>query len=136
MPLDNLPPLERTIALLLTSCPHFGALGQPSWRGHCRDPQGIGPGAPPPRPRGQAQAPSCAPRDYVAVAGEGPDGRVLGVDACKAGWIGIALGDGQVAAYTAARIDELVAAVSADGPIEVVAIDIPIGLPDAGPRQA
>jgi predicted RNase H-like nuclease len=58
------------------------------------------------------------------------------VDACKAGWIGIALGDGEVTAYTAARIDELVDAVSADGPIEVVAIDIPIGLPDAGPRPA
>jgi len=26
--------------------------------------------------------------------------------------------------------------VSIDGPVEVVAIDIPIGLPDAGPRQA
>ena len=26
--------------------------------------------------------------------------------------------------------------MAADGPIEVVAIDIPIGLPDAGPRQA
>lgn len=61
---------------------------------------------------------------------------MLGVDACKAGWIGIAVGDGQVAAYTAARIDELVAAVSVDGPIEVVAIDMPIGLPDAGSRQA
>ncbi len=61
---------------------------------------------------------------------------MLGVDACKAGWIGIALSDTQVAAYTAARIDELVAAVSADGPVEVVAIDIPIGLPDASPRQA
>jgi len=31
---------------------------------------------------------------------------------------------------------ELVATVSIDGPVEVVAIDIPIGLPDAGPRQA
>jgi predicted RNase H-like nuclease len=70
------------------------------------------------------------------VKGEWPGSRVLGVDACKAGWIGIALGSGHVAAYTAARIDELVAAVSADGRVEVVAIDIPIGLPDAGTRQA
>jgi len=74
--------------------------------------------------------------NYVAVASERPTGRVLGVDACKAGWIGIALGSGQVTAYTAARIDELVATVSMDGPVAVVAIDIPIGLPDAGPRQA
>jgi uncharacterized protein DUF429 len=56
--------------------------------------------------------------------------------ACKAAWIGITLGDGQVAAYTAARIDDLVAAVSADGPTEVVGIDIPIGLADISPRQA
>jgi predicted RNase H-like nuclease len=70
------------------------------------------------------------------VKGEWPGSRVLGVDACKAGCIGIALGSGHVAAYTAARIDELVAAVSADGRVEVVAIDIPIGLPDAGTRQA
>lgn len=64
------------------------------------------------------------------------DERVLGVDACRAGWLGIALGPGQVTAYTAARIDQLVAAVQTDGPVEVVAIDMPIGLPDAGPRRA
>jgi predicted RNase H-like nuclease len=70
------------------------------------------------------------------VAGKGPGSWVLGVDACKAGWIGIALGAGQAAAYTAARIDELVATVSTDHPIEVVAIDIPIGLPDRSSRPA
>jgi predicted RNase H-like nuclease len=80
---------------------------------------------------------ACLPAGhYVAVASERPTGRVLGVDACKAGWIGIALGSGQVTAYTAVRIDELVATVSIDGPVAVVAIDIPIGLPDAGSRQA
>jgi predicted RNase H-like nuclease len=42
----------------------------------------------------------------------------------------------RVDAYTAARIDDLVAAVGIDGRVDVVAIDIPIGLPDAGPQQA
>lgn len=63
-------------------------------------------------------------------------GRVLGVDACKAGWIGIALTGETTTAHTAARIDELVAAAHADGPVEVVAIDMPIGLPDDGTRRA
>jgi predicted RNase H-like nuclease len=62
--------------------------------------------------------------------------RVLGVDACKSGWIGIALNDEMTTAYTATHIEELVAAARADGPIEVIAIDMPIGLPDAGPRRA
>ena len=62
--------------------------------------------------------------------------RVLGVDACKSGWIGIALTSGTTAAYTAARIDEVFAAAHAEGPLHVVAIDMPIGLPDAGSRRA
>ena len=33
-------------------------------------------------------------------------------------------------------IDELVEMADADGPLAVVAIDIPIGLPDRGRRQA
>jgi predicted RNase H-like nuclease len=60
--------------------------------------------------------------------------RVLGVDACKAGWCGIAL-DGPVA-YVAATISELVDQASQDGPLTVVGIDIPIGLPDNTRRQA
>jgi len=74
----------------------------------------------------------CAGGDDVPVAGE----RVLGVDACKPGWIGIALNGETTTAYTATHIDELVAAAHAGGPIEVVAIDMPIGLPDARPRRA
>jgi predicted RNase H-like nuclease len=66
------------------------------------------------------------------VAGE----RVLGVDACKAGWVGVALAGAGSTVRAAASIGELVAAADADGPVEVVAIDIPIGLPDAGRRQA
>ncbi len=59
--------------------------------------------------------------------------RVLGVDACKAGWVGIAVGDGPLGSYFAPLIDDLVREA---GPLEVVAIDIPIGLPDTGSRRA
>ncbi|HET6502449.1 MAG TPA: DUF429 domain-containing protein [Amycolatopsis sp.] len=62
--------------------------------------------------------------------------RVLGVDACKAGWFGIVPVTGGVSAFVAATIGELVAAAEAGGPVEVVAVDIPIGLPDRGRRQA
>ncbi len=62
--------------------------------------------------------------------------RVLGADACRAGWIGIALADGGVRAYVHAEIAGLVTLAAADGPIVVVGIDIPIGLADAGLRQA
>jgi len=64
------------------------------------------------------------------------EGRVLGVDACKAGWVGIALGDGMPVPHFAAGIGELVEMAGADGWVEVVAVDMPIGLPDSGRRQA
>lgn len=63
-------------------------------------------------------------------------GRVLGVDACKAGWVGIALGDGPLRPYFATLIDDLVSAAALDGPLDVVAIDMPIGMPDRGRRKA
>ena len=63
-------------------------------------------------------------------------GRVLGVDACKAGWVGIALGEPEAQAYVAADIESLVRLAEQHGPLAVVAIDIPIGLPDAGRREA
>ncbi len=62
--------------------------------------------------------------------------RVLGVDACKAGWVGIALTEQYSRAYLAGTIDELVGLADTDGPVAVVAIDMPIGLPDRGRRQA
>jgi predicted RNase H-like nuclease len=62
--------------------------------------------------------------------------RVLGIDACKAGWIGIALSEGTVNAHIAEGIDDLVEESSSGGPLAVIAIDIPIGLPDTGRRQA
>lgn len=67
-------------------------------------------------------------------------GRVLGVDGCKAGWVGVAVGDppadSQAHVYAAPRIDALVAAAERDGPVTAVAVDMPIGLPDGGRRQA
>ena len=63
--------------------------------------------------------------------------RVLGVDACSAGWVGIALsGNHQVRAYVDAHIEALVGQAVADGPLHVVGIDIPIGMPDASVRRA
>jgi predicted RNase H-like nuclease len=62
--------------------------------------------------------------------------RVLGVDACRAGWLGIALAGDQVSAYVAAAVGSVVELAEADGAVEVVAIDIPIGLPDRSRRQA
>ncbi len=60
--------------------------------------------------------------------------RVLGVDGCKAGWVGIAWSGGvDVRAYVAPTIAELAAAA---GAVSVIAIDIPIGLPDTGRRAA
>jgi predicted RNase H-like nuclease len=65
------------------------------------------------------------------------DGRaVLGVDACKAGWVGVLLdGDGQVRdVLVAASIAKLVAPAAESGELAVVGIDIPIGLPDGQGR--
>ena len=62
--------------------------------------------------------------------------RVLGVDACRAGWVGIALAGGDPGAYLAPTIRELTEQATADGPLGVVAIDIPIGLADTGRRRA
>src|ERR1039458_5068195 len=73
-------------------------------------------------------------------------GRVLGVDACRTGWIGIAIsggdqppGDlppGDAWPYVAPTIRQLAEVAAADGPLLVIAIDIPIGLADTGRRRA
>lgn len=59
---------------------------------------------------------------------------VVGVDGCRTGWVAVALRDGAPpAAHYLPAIDDL-------GPLaagaEAVGIDIPIGLPSAGPREA
>jgi predicted RNase H-like nuclease len=62
--------------------------------------------------------------------------RVLGADACRAGWVGIVLDDDGVRAYVHPEIARLVALALADGALAAIGIDIPIGLADAGLRQA
>ncbi|MEU4291867.1 DUF429 domain-containing protein [Kribbella sp. NPDC026596] len=59
--------------------------------------------------------------------------RVVGVDACKKGWVGVA---DDLKAYFGTTIAELVEAAEVDGAPAVVGVDIPIGLPSAGSRQA
>ncbi len=61
--------------------------------------------------------------------------RVLGVDGCRAGWVGIDPGP-PVRAYLGTDVAELMTAAEVDGPVAVVGIDMPIGLPDHGVRQA
>ncbi len=58
---------------------------------------------------------------------------MLGVDGCKKGWVGVS---SDLHGYFGTTIGELIAAADADGELDVIAIDIPIGLPTAGPRQA
>lgn len=59
--------------------------------------------------------------------------RVMGVDACKKGWVGIT---SDLRGYFGVNIGELVTAADRDVVLDVVAIDIPIGLPTTGARQA
>jgi len=58
---------------------------------------------------------------------------VVGIDACKKGWVVVSLEDGGPVAYFIPKID-LVVSVVPD--VSTIAIDIPIGLPEQGPRQA
>jgi predicted RNase H-like nuclease len=57
---------------------------------------------------------------------------VLGVDGCAGGWVGGLLLDDEIAVVTGATIADLVAAA---GPVTVVGIDMPIGLPDSGSQR-
>lgn len=64
---------------------------------------------------------------------------VLGVDGAAGGWVGALLptsGTGSVRLVRAPDIRALVASATTLAHLEVVAIDIPIGLPDTGRRQA
>ena len=63
-------------------------------------------------------------------------GRALGIDACRRGWIGIAVEETVAGAYFAEDVQELISRAEADGPLSVVAIDMPIGLADRGFRRA
>lgn len=59
---------------------------------------------------------------------------VVGVDACKDGWVGIRLDDDTAPQAFCAETAEAV--VDRAAPASVVGVDIPIGLPTSGPRVA
>jgi predicted RNase H-like nuclease len=62
---------------------------------------------------------------------------VLGVDACRGGWVGVLLTPGsRPAALTSRSIGALVELARESAAVAVVGIDIPIGLPDRGGRAA
>jgi predicted RNase H-like nuclease len=63
---------------------------------------------------------------------------VLGVDGCPGGWVGAVLVPGapRPRVVVAPTIELLVETVRADVDVQVVGIDIPIGLPDSTIRQA
>ena len=63
---------------------------------------------------------------------------VLGVDGCPGGWVGAVLVPGapRPRVVVAPTIELLVETVRADLDVQVVGIDIPIGLPDSTVRQA
>src|SRR5207248_225457 len=58
--------------------------------------------------------------------------RVLGVDGRRGGWVGAEVADRTVRWHIFGDTDEL-ASVAAD--YDAVGIDVPIGLPDSGPRE-
>jgi predicted RNase H-like nuclease len=65
-----------------------------------------------------------------------PPGRVIGVDGCPDGWVAVAPDLDRARVYTAATLAGVIEAAQQDGPLTCVGVDIPIGLPVAGPRQA
>jgi predicted RNase H-like nuclease len=62
--------------------------------------------------------------------------RVLGVDVCSKGWVAVATGPDVSEAYFGATIGDLMTVAQAGAGIDVVDIDIPIGLSDNSHRQA
>lgn len=62
--------------------------------------------------------------------------RVLGVDGCPDGWVALAPDADGARVYSAPTLAAVIAAAEVDGPVHQVGVDIPIGLPDRGPRQA
>lgn len=62
---------------------------------------------------------------------------VLGVDGCSGGWVGVLLSpDAPARVLTAETIGALVELARESAPVQVVGVDIPIGLPDSGVRTA
>jgi len=66
-----------------------------------------------------------------------PPAPVLGVDACPGGWVGVVIDpERRASVFVAPDITGLVDLVRERHDVSVVAVDIPIGLPDTGGRQA
>lgn len=61
---------------------------------------------------------------------------MLGVDGCPDGWVAVAPDEDRARVYTAPTLAEVLTAAEQDGPLVCVGVDIPIGLPEDGPRQA
>lgn len=62
--------------------------------------------------------------------------RVLGVDGCRDGWVGVAPDPEGPRAYAAPDLRTLLALADRDGSLARVGVDIPIGLVDEGWRDA
>jgi len=61
----------------------------------------------------------------------------LGLDSCKTGWVVVAIDDsGYIDAFIAPGIETAVTLADGRWHITTVVVDIPIGIPDSGPRQA
>jgi len=58
---------------------------------------------------------------------------VVGIDACKKGWVVVALGDRGQVAHFIPTIDRIISVVA---DVSTIAVDIPIGLPEQGRRDA
>jgi predicted RNase H-like nuclease len=58
--------------------------------------------------------------------------RVLGVDGCRNGWVAVSLSDG---VFTSAFFTPDLGRVTRES-VDVIAVDMPIGLPAVGPRPA
>lgn len=75
-------------------------------------------------------------------AGSGTDGRdtiVLGVDRQAGSWVGVVLpvsGRGEARLVSGADLRTVVARARSQAPVALVAVDIPVGLPDTGDRRA
>lgn len=86
-------------------------------------------------PAGQAEEPG--PESAARPEPLLPPAPVLGVDACPTGWVGVLLDrDLRAQVFVGRTVTELVELVEETARVAVVAVDIPIGLPDAGGRAA
>lgn len=91
---------------------------------------GAGPGSDP----GPDPVPDPVPDPGPVLIVPAP---VLGVDGCSGGWVGVLLvPDGPARVLTSETIGALVDLARESADVAVVAIDIPIGLPDSGVRTA